>query len=51
MTPEMNITTEQLDDFPLLLEIMGRLGLPRHRGWCSPTWASCLSWRTVLGVV
>jgi transposase len=28
MTPEMNITTERLDDFPLLLEIMVRLGLP-----------------------
>ena len=24
----MNITTERLDDFPLLLEIMQRLGLP-----------------------
>ena len=28
MNPEMNITTERLDDFPLLLEIMVRLGLP-----------------------
>ena len=28
MKPEMNITTERLDDFPLLLEIMVRLGLP-----------------------
>jgi transposase len=28
MTSEMNITTERLDDFPLLLEIMVRLGLP-----------------------
>jgi transposase len=28
MTPEMNITTERIDDFPLLLEIMQRLGLP-----------------------
>jgi transposase len=28
MTPEMNITTERIDDFPLLLEIMVRLGLP-----------------------
>jgi transposase len=28
MTPEMNITTERLDDFPLLLEIMVRLDLP-----------------------
>jgi transposase len=28
MTPEMNITTERLDDFPLLLEIMVRLGMP-----------------------
>ena len=28
MTPEMNITTERIDDFPLLLEIMQRLDLP-----------------------
>jgi transposase len=28
MTPEMNITTERIDDFPLLLEVMQRLGLP-----------------------
>jgi transposase len=28
MTPEMNITTERIDDFPLLLEVMRRLGLP-----------------------
>jgi transposase len=28
MTSEMNITTERIDDFPLLLEIMQRLGLP-----------------------
>jgi transposase len=28
MTPEMNITTERIDDFRLLLEIMQRLGLP-----------------------
>jgi len=28
MTPEMNITTERVDDFPLLLEVMQRLGLP-----------------------
>jgi transposase len=28
MNPEMKITTESLDDFPLLLEIMIRLGLP-----------------------
>jgi len=28
MTLEMNITTERIDDFPLLLEIMQRLGLP-----------------------
>jgi transposase len=27
MTPEMNITTERIDDFPLLLEVMQRLGL------------------------
>ena len=24
----MNITTERIDDFPLLLEVMQRLGLP-----------------------
>jgi len=28
MTPEMNITTERIDDFPLLLGVMQRLGLP-----------------------
>jgi transposase len=28
MTPELNIATERIDDFPLLLEIMKRLGLP-----------------------
>jgi transposase len=28
MTPETNITTERIDDFPLLLEDMLRLGLP-----------------------
>ena len=28
MTPEINITTERIDDFPLLLETMKRLGLP-----------------------
>lgn len=28
MTPELNITTERIDDFPLLLEVMQRLGLP-----------------------
>src|SRR3990170_4642338 len=28
MTPEMNITSERIDDFPLLLEVMQRLGLP-----------------------
>jgi len=28
MSPEMNITTERIDDFPLLLEVMRRLGLP-----------------------
>jgi transposase len=28
MTPEMNITTERIDDFPLLLEVMQRLSLP-----------------------
>jgi len=28
MTPEMNITTERIDDFPLLLEVMQRMGLP-----------------------
>jgi transposase len=28
MIPEMNITTERIDDFPLLLEVMQRLGLP-----------------------
>ena len=28
MNPEMNITTERIDDFPLLLEVMRRLGLP-----------------------
>ena len=28
MNPEMNITTERIDDFPLLLEVMVRLGLP-----------------------
>lgn len=28
MTPEINITTERIDDFPLLLEIMMSLGLP-----------------------
>jgi transposase len=28
MTPETNITTERVDDFPLLLELMKRLGLP-----------------------
>ena len=28
MTPEINITTERIDDFPLLLEVMTRLGLP-----------------------
>jgi len=27
MTPEMNINTERIDDFPLLLELMQRLGL------------------------
>jgi len=39
MNPEMNITTERIDDFPLLLEVMQRLGLPgiidnqlRHHG-------------------
>src|SRR4030067_2691139 len=28
MNPEMNITTERIDDFPLLLEVMRRRGLP-----------------------
>jgi transposase len=28
MNPEMNITTERIDDFPLLLQVMQRLGLP-----------------------
>lgn len=28
MKPEVNITTERIDDFPLLLEVMIRLGLP-----------------------
>jgi transposase len=28
MTPEINITSERIDDFPLLLEVMQRLGLP-----------------------
>jgi transposase len=28
MNPEMNITTERIDDFPLLLQVMRRLGLP-----------------------
>lgn len=28
MNPEINITTERIDDFPLLLEVMIRLGLP-----------------------
>lgn len=28
MNPEINITTERVDDFPLLLEVMMRLGLP-----------------------
>ena len=28
MTPELTITTERIDDFPLLLEMMKRLGLP-----------------------
>lgn len=28
MTPEMNITTERIDDFPLLLGVMQQLGLP-----------------------
>lgn len=28
MNPEINITTERIDDFPLLLEVMMRLGLP-----------------------
>ena len=28
MNPEINITTERIDDFPLLMEIMVRLGLP-----------------------
>jgi len=28
MNAEMNITTERIDDFPLLLEVMQRLGLP-----------------------
>ncbi|RJQ44754.1 MAG: hypothetical protein C4545_00645 [Anaerolineaceae bacterium] len=28
MIPEMNITTERIDDFPFLLEMMQRLGLP-----------------------
>lgn len=28
MGPEINITTERIDDFPLLLETMKRLGLP-----------------------
>jgi transposase len=28
MNPEMNITTERIDDFPLLLGVMQRLGLP-----------------------
>jgi transposase len=28
MTPELTITTERIDDFPLLLETMKRLGLP-----------------------
>jgi len=28
MNPEINITTERIDDFPLLLQVMIRLGLP-----------------------
>lgn len=28
MNPEISITTERIDDFPLLLEVMLRLGLP-----------------------
>jgi transposase len=53
MTPEMNITTERIDDFPLLLEVMQRLELPAildnhlHRhglqqglswGWIATIW-------------
>ena len=53
MNPEINITTERIDDFPLLLEVMMRLGLPglidqhlkRHGlhqglswGWISAIW-------------
>jgi transposase len=29
MNPEITITTEHIDDFPLLLETMMRLGLPK----------------------
>jgi len=28
MIPEMNINTERINDFPLLLEVMQRFGLP-----------------------
>jgi transposase len=53
MTPKLSISTEQIDDFPLLLEVMKRLGLPEimHRhlkrhglhqglswGWIATIW-------------
>ena len=53
MTPELTITTERIDDFPLLLETIKRLGLPEiidrhlkrhglHRGlswgWIATIW-------------
>lgn len=53
MNPEINVTTERIDDFPLLLTIMKRMGLPEiidkhlHRhglqqgaswGWITTIW-------------
>lgn len=61
MTPEMNITTERIDDFTLLLDVMQRLGLPgiidhhlhRHGlhqglswGWIATIWLAHILWQS-----
>ena len=57
MASKLTITTERIDDFPLLLEVMKRLGLPEiidrhlkrhglHQGLCrgNPVWLPSWGW-------